>query len=84
MNRAELKSELALDELMQELALAEKARRKRFADIVRFVRRCEAAGPAKDMMAQIRRDQRLCKLLVDYEQDSEIVGMLDFVRDYKK
>jgi hypothetical protein len=34
-------------------------------------------------MAQIRRDQKLCKLLVDYEEQSEIIGIMDFVREYK-
>jgi hypothetical protein len=28
-------------------------------------------------------DQKLCKLLVDYEEQSEIIGVMDFVREYK-
>jgi len=40
-------------------------------------------GPAKDMMEQIRRDNKLCKLLIDYEDKSEIIGMTEFVRDLK-
>jgi hypothetical protein len=56
MSNAELKSDLALAELIRDLALAQEARKNRFAAIVRFVRRCEASGPAKDMMAQIRRN----------------------------
>jgi hypothetical protein len=35
------------------------------------------------MMAQIRRDEKLCKLLVDYEDKSEIIVMTQFVRDLK-
>ena len=34
------------------------------------------------MMEQIRRDEKLCKLLVD-EESSEIIGMTAFVRDLK-
>jgi len=45
--------------------------------------RREAMGPAKDMMEQIRRDNKLCKLLIDYEDKSEIIGMTEFVRDLK-
>jgi hypothetical protein len=54
-----------------------------YAAIVRFVQRRQAGGPAKDMLAQIRRDEKLCKLLVDYEEKSEIIGMMQFVRDLK-
>jgi hypothetical protein len=36
------------------------------------------------MKAQIRRGRQLCQLLVDYEADSEIVGMLACLRDYEK
>jgi hypothetical protein len=71
------------DRLCRELALAQEARRKRFAAIVSFVRRREASGPATDMMEQIRRDHQLCKLLVDYETESEIVGVMEFVCDLK-
>ena len=35
------------------------------------------------MMEQIRRDEKLCQLLVDYETKSEIIGMMEFVRDLK-
>jgi hypothetical protein len=55
-------------------------RKKIFAAIVRHVQRREATGPASDIMERIRRDQKLCKLLVDYEEQSEIIGMMDFVR----
>ena len=71
------------DRLRRDLALAQEAREKRFAAIVRFVRRRETSGPAKDMMAQIRRDHQLCKLLVGYETESEIIGMMEIVRDLK-
>jgi hypothetical protein len=71
------------DRLCRELALAQEAREKRFAAIVRFVRRCEASGSAKDMMAQIRRNHQLCKLLFDYESESEIIGMMELVLDLK-
>jgi hypothetical protein len=83
MKNAELKRDAALADLTQDLALAQEAREKQFAAIVRFVRHREATGPATDMMAQIRRDNKLCKLLVDYEANSEIIGMTEFVRDLK-
>lgn len=70
-------------DFLRDLALAETARKRRFAAIVRFVRRCEAGGPAKHMMAQIRRDHELCKLLVEYETQSELIGIMEFVRDLK-
>ena len=35
------------------------------------------------MMAQIRRDRQLWKTLCDYKEKSEIVGMMEFVRDLK-
>ena len=35
------------------------------------------------MMDQIRRDEKLCKLLVAYEAKSEIIGMIEFVIDLK-
>jgi hypothetical protein len=69
--------------LCRELALAQEAREKRFAAIVRFVRRREASGPAKGVMAQIRRDHQLCKLLVGYETESEIIGMMEIVHYLK-
>jgi hypothetical protein len=83
MSNAEVKNDLAHAELIRDLAQAKESRRKRFAMIVRLVQRREASGPAKDMMAQIRRDYRLCKLLVDYETDSENIGMMEFVGDLK-
>jgi hypothetical protein len=83
MSNAKLKSNPALADLIRDLALAQEAREKWFADIVRLVRRREASGPAKDMMAQIRRDHQLCKLLVDYEKESEIIGMMELVLDLK-
>jgi hypothetical protein len=82
MGNAELKSDPPAD-LIRDPVHAQQARKIQFAAIIPFVRRCDASGPAKDMMAQIRRDYRLCKLLSDYEADSEIIGMMEFVRDYK-
>ncbi len=81
MSDSELKSDVTHADLCRDLALAQETRKKRFAAIVRFVQRREASGPAKDLMAQIRRDHRLCKLLVDYETESEIIGVMEFVRD---
>jgi hypothetical protein len=81
MGSADLKRELTLADLIRDLAHAREARRKLFAKIVRYVQRCEAKGPADEMMEQIRRDKMLCKLLVDYEEQSEIIGMMDFVRE---
>jgi hypothetical protein len=81
-----MKRALAHADLIRDLARARVARKKQFAAIVRFVRfvqRREAKGPAGDVMEQIRRDKKLCKLLVDYEEQSEIVGMMDFVRELK-
>jgi len=78
-----LKANRPLADLVRDLVHAQEARQKRFATIVRFVRHREAKGPAKDMMEQIGRDQKLCKLLVDYEDKSEIIGMMAFVRDLK-
>ncbi len=83
MRNAELKSDLALADLIRDLAHAEEARKKQFAAIVRFVQHREAGGPAKDMMQQISRDNKLCNLLADYEDRSEIIGMMEFVRDLK-
>jgi hypothetical protein len=79
----DLKRELALSDLIRDLAHAQEARKKLFAAIVRLVQRREAKGPAGRMMEQIRRDERLCKLLTDYEEQSEIIGMMDFVRELK-
>ena len=45
MSDAELKGALALADLVRDLALAKDRRKKRFAAIVRFVRRREASGP---------------------------------------
>jgi hypothetical protein len=81
MLKAKLKNDLAHGDLIRDLARVKDARKKRFDAIVRLVQRREASGPAKDMMAQIRRDYQLCKVLVEYEDDSEIVGMMEFVRD---
>lgn len=83
MSNAQPKGALALADLIRDLAYAEEARKKLYAAIVRLVQRREAGGPAKDMMAQLRRDEKLCKLLVDYEEKSEIIGMMQFVRDLK-
>jgi hypothetical protein len=83
MSNAKLKSAPAPADLIRDLALAQEARKNRFAAIVRFVRRCEASGPAKDMMAQIRRNHQLCKLLADCEMESEIIGMIELVLELK-
>lgn len=80
MNTAELKDGLALTDLIRDLANAQEGRKKQFAAIVRFVRHREASGSAKDLMAQIRRDEKLCKLLVDYEDKSEIIGMMELIQ----
>jgi hypothetical protein len=34
-------------------------------------------------MKQLRRDEKLCKLLVEYEDNSEIIGVLELVRNLK-
>jgi hypothetical protein len=83
MSNAKLKSAPAPADLIRDLALAQEAREKRFAAIVRFIQRREASGSAKDMMAQIRRNHQLCKLLVDYESKYEIIGMIELVLDLK-
>ena len=81
MSNAELKRDLVLADLIRDLAYAHEARKKQFAAIARFVRHREALGPTEDAMAQIRRDEKLCKLLVDYEDKSEIIGMMEFLHD---
>ena len=43
----------------------------------------EARGRKKTCWDKIRHDDKLCKLLVDYEARSEIIGMMDFVRNLK-
>jgi hypothetical protein len=83
MSDAELKGELAHADLIRDLAQAQEERRKQFASIVRNVQHREAAGPANEMMDQIRRDEKFVKLLVSYEAKSEIIGMLEFVIDLK-
>jgi|SRR5580700_3984503 hypothetical protein len=83
MSSADLKADIAIADLIRDLAYAQEARKKQFAAIVRFVQDREAKGPAKDMMEQIRRDLQLCKLLVDIEDRSEIIGMMEFVPDFK-
>ena len=40
-------------------------------------------GHRETQMAQIRRDHQLCKLLVGYETESEIIGMMELVLDLK-
>ena len=82
-NQSPDKCDLAHADLIRDLAHAQEARKKQFAAIVRFVQHREANGPTEDLMAQIRRDEKLCKLLVEYETKSEIIGMMEFVRDVK-
>jgi hypothetical protein len=81
MSSPELKSDLALADLIRDIAHAKGARKKQFAAIVRLVQRREASGPANGVMDQISRDEKLCKLLVDYEDRSEIIGIMEFMRD---
>ena len=83
MKAADLKRELTLADLIRDLAHAREARKKQYAAIVRHVRRRKAKGPADDVMEHIRRDKKLCRLLVDYEEQSEIIGMMDFVHELK-
>jgi hypothetical protein len=60
MGNAGLKRDFAHVDLIRDLAHAQEARKIQFAAIIPFVRRCEASGPAQDVMGQIRRDYRLC------------------------
>jgi hypothetical protein len=83
MSSAKLKPDLADADLIRDLAHAKEERRKQFASIVRIVRHREVTGPANEMMDQIRRDQKLCKLLVAYEDNSEIIGMMELLIDFK-
>ena len=83
MSNTKLKSGLAPVDQIRGLALAQEAREKRFAAIVRFVRRRSTCFTAPDMMEQIRRDHQLCKLLFDYESEFEIIGMMELVLDIK-
>jgi hypothetical protein len=72
-----------IDELTIDLARAKLLQEKCFSKIVRFVR-WQQKKPASGSAEQIRRDIRLCELLTEYESQSEIVGMIDFMRDLKK
>jgi hypothetical protein len=67
---------------MHDLGAAKQAQAKRFAQIVRYVKR-ERAKPPSDFTAHVRRDFRLAALLAEYETASELVGMIDIVRDIK-
>jgi len=68
--------------LRRELESAKAAQEKRFAQIVRYVRR-ERARPATSSAEHMLPDIRLCALLIEYEKNSEIVGMIDFLLDLK-
>jgi hypothetical protein len=78
-----LRDNNGIDELTLDLALAKLLLEKRFSKIVRFVR-WQQKKPASGSAEQIRRDIRLCELLTEYESQSEIVGMIDLMRDLKK
>jgi hypothetical protein len=78
MSNLELKSD-RLAELRRDLKIVEECRKTQFAAIVRHIRRRETAGQANGVMVQIRRDEKLCKLLVEYEGSSEVIGMMEFV-----
>jgi hypothetical protein len=67
-------------DLTRDLEAAQAAQERRFIQIVRHVSR-RSTRPVADMMAQIHRDKRLCALLTNYETESEIVGMIDVVRE---
>jgi hypothetical protein len=54
MSDTELKSDLALADVIRDIAHAQEARRKRFVALVRLVRHREASGPSNDMMKQLR------------------------------
>ncbi len=66
--------------LTRDLESARAAQEKRFTQIVRHVAR-RLSRPTSDMLAKIRLDERLCLLLAEYEKESEIVGMIDMVRE---
>ncbi len=68
--------------LTRDLEAAEQAQAMRFAQIVRHVKR-ERSKPPADFGASIRRDMRLATLLVEFENESELVGMIDVVRDIR-
>jgi hypothetical protein len=77
-----LSHEASVENLTRDLKLAKAAQEKRFTQIVRYVWR-ERSKPASNSGAQILRDMRLCGLLTEYGKESEIVGMIDLVRDMK-
>jgi hypothetical protein len=83
MSDAKLKSDLSQAGLLRDLERAQERRRAQFAAIVRLIKRRAAVGIANDMMEQIRHDEKLCKLLVAYEDNSEIIGMMKFVIELK-
>ena len=71
-----------IDELTLDLVRAKLLQEKCFSKIVRFVR-WQQRKPASGSAEQIRRDVRLCELLTAYEDQSQIVGMIDFLRDLR-
>ncbi len=78
--QADLADNTGLETLTLDLARAKLLQEKCFSKIVRFVR-WQQKKPASGSAEQIRRDIRLCELLVEYENQSQIVGMIDFLRD---
>lgn len=80
--KAVLSHETSVEDLTRDLKLAKAAQEKQFTQIVRHVWR-ERSKPPSNSGAQILRDMRLCGLLTEYGKESEIVGMIDLVRDMR-
>lgn len=66
------------ESLKLELVQAKSLQEKCFLHILRFIR-WQRINPASGGAEQIRRDVRLCELLTEYESQSEIVGMIEFL-----
>jgi hypothetical protein len=79
MSGIKLNSHQVQADLRRDLERAQEARKKLFAAIIHHVRYREAVGRANGVMKQIRRDEKLCKLLVEYEDRSEVIGMMELM-----
>lgn len=82
MNRSgdEPSDHIGIERLTLELLQAKSLQEKSFSHILRFIR-WQRKNPASGSAEQIRRDIRLCELLTEYESQSEIVGMIEFLSD---
>jgi hypothetical protein len=69
---------ISSESLKLELVQAKSFQEKCFLHVLRFIR-WQRKNPASGGAEQLRRDVRLCELLTEYESQSEIVGMIEFL-----